>query len=125
MKQKRPLSPHLQIYKPQITSVLSIMHRITGIALSAGTFLLVLWLITLSLGQSFHEYYIVIVKSWLGKFILICFTFALNYHFSNGIRHLFWDFGYGYELDTVLKSGVAVLISALTLTIIIWTYIFI
>ncbi len=123
MKNERPLSPHLQIYKPQITSVLSIMHRITGVALTAGTFLMVLWITTLSLGESFYEYYMFFIKSWFGNLVLICFTFALSYHFSNGIRHLFWDLGYGYELNVVFISGVIVLISAFILTCIVWTYI--
>ena len=117
---KRPLSPHLQIYKPQITSVLSIMHRITGVALTVGTFLIVFWITTLSLGESFYEYYMVFIKSWVGYLILIGFTFALFYHFSNGIRHLFWDLGYGYELNIAFISGVIVLISAFILTSVIW-----
>ena len=123
MKKERPLSPHLQIYRPQITSVLSIMHRITGVALSGGTFLMVIWIISLSLGENFYEYYLIFVKSWVGKLILVGFTFALSYHLSNGIRHLFWDLGYGYELNVVFRSGVAVLISAFMLTSIIWVYI--
>ncbi len=120
MKKKRPLSPHLQIYKPQITSVLSIMHRITGVALTLGTVLVVLWIATLSLGESFYEYYVLFIKSWFGNLILIGFTFAFFYHLSNGIRHLFWDLGYGYELNIAFISGVAVLISAFILTSIIW-----
>ena len=120
MKKERPLSPHLQIYKPQITSVLSIMHRITGVALTVGTFLIVFWITTLSLGESFYEYYMVFIKSWVGYLILIGFTFALFYHFSNGIRHLFWDLGYGYELNIAFISGVIVLISAFILTSVIW-----
>ena len=120
MKKERPLSPHLQIYKPEITSVLSIMHRITGVALTLGTVLVVLWITTLSLGESFYEYYVFFIKSWFGNLILIGFTFAFFYHLSNGIRHLFWDFGYGYELNIALITGVTVLISALILTSIIW-----
>lgn len=120
MKKERPLSPHLQIYKPQITSVLSIMHRITGVALTFGTVLVVLWITTLSLGESFYEYYVFFIQSWFGNLILIGFTFAFFYHLSNGIRHLFWDFGYGYELNIAFISGVTVLISAFILTSIIW-----
>ena len=120
MKKERPLSPHLQIYKPQITSVLSIMHRITGVALTVGMFLIVFWVTTLSLGESFYEFYMACIKSWFGNLILIGFTFALFYHLSNGIRHLFWDFGYGYELNIVFISGVIVLISAFILTSLIW-----
>ena len=120
MKQVRPLSPHLQIYKPQIT--LSIMHRLTGIGLSVEQFNCFM-VNTLSLGESFYEYYIIFVKSVFGKLILIAFTFALSYHLSNGIRHLFWDLGYGFELEVVFKSGVVVIFSALVLTSLVWIYI--
>ena len=120
MKKERPLSPHLQIYKPQITSVLSIMHRITGVALTLGTVLVVLWIASLSLGESFYEYYVFFIKSWFGNLILIGFTFAFFSPLSKGIRNLFWDVGYGYELNIAFISGVAVLISAFILTSIIW-----
>ena len=123
MSKQRPLSPHLQIYKPQVTSILSIFHRITGVALSIGTLLIVSWVVTLSLGETYYDYYLRFTSSWFGIIIFIGFTFALIYHLSNGIRHLFWDFGYGYELNIVFRSGVAVLISAFTLTTIVWAYI--
>ena len=116
----RQLSPHLQIYKPEITSVLSILHRITGITLSVGSLLLVLWIFTLSLGKIYYEYFLMFSQSWIGIFILIGFTFAINYHLSNGIRHLFWDFGHGFELVTVYKSGFTVVLSAIILTAVIW-----
>ena len=120
MSKQRPLSPHLQIYRPEITSILSIFHRITGITLSVGSILLVLWIFTLSLGKSYYEYYTMFSQSWIGVLIFIGFTFVLNYHLSNGIRHLFWDLGYGYELATVYKSGFAVILSSIILTVIIW-----
>ena len=123
MSKQRPISPHLQIYKPQITSVLSIFHRITGVALSFGTILLVLWVVTLSLGESYYEYYLMFRSSFIGTIIFIGFTFALNYHLSNGIRHLFWDFGYGYEIVTVYKSGIVVIFTATILTVIMWALI--
>ena len=120
MAKERPISPHLQVYKPQITSVLSIFHRITGVALTFGLILLVAWIFTLSLGEEYFEYFSLFIKSWLGLLILFGFTFALNYHFCNGIRHLFWDAGYGYEIETVHKSGLAVLIMSFSLTTLIW-----
>ncbi len=123
MTQERPISPHLQIYKPQITSVLSIFHRITGVALSAGLFLLVTWILSLSLGENIFYYFSFFFGSWFGLFILFCFTFALNYHFCNGIRHLFWDAGLGYEIDIVNKSGLAVLIVSALSTISIWYFV--
>ena len=120
MARERPISPHLQVYKPQITSVLSIFHRITGVALTFGLILLVAWIFTLSLGEDYFEYFVMFIKSWFGLLILFGFTFALNYHLCNGIRHLFWDAGYGYEIETVHKSGLAVLVVSFVLTILIW-----
>ena len=120
MAKERPISPHLQVYKPQITSVLSIFHRITGVALTFGLTLSVAWIFTLSLGEEYFEYFSLFIKSWFGLLILFGFTFALNYHFCNGIRHLFWDAGYGYEIETVHKSGLAVLVVSFSLTFLIW-----
>ena len=120
MARERPISPHLQVYKPQITSVLSIFHRITGVALTFGLILLVAWIFTLSLGEDYFEYFVMFIKSWFGLLILFGFTFALNYHLCNGIRHLFWDAGYGYEIETVQKSGLAVVVVSCSLTILIW-----
>ena len=120
MAKERPISPHLQVYKPQITSVLSIFHRITGVALTFGLILLVAWIFTLSLGEEYFEYFVMFIKSWFGLLILFGFTFALNYHLCNGIRHLFWDAGYGYEIETDHKSGLAVLGVSFVLTILIW-----
>ena len=120
MAKERPISPHLQVYKPQITSVLSIFHRITGVALTFGLILLVAWIFTLSLGEEYFEYFVMFIKSWFGLLILFGFTFALNYHLCNGIRHLFWDAGYGYEIETVHKSGLAVLVVSFVLKILIW-----
>ena len=120
MAKERPISPHLQVYKPQITSVLSIFHRITGVALTFGLILLVAWIFTLSLGEEYFEYFSLFIKSWFGLLILFGFTLALNYHFCNGIRHLFWDVGYGYEIETVHKSGLAVLIVSFSSTTLIW-----
>ena len=120
MAKERPISPHLQVYKPQITSVLSICHRITGVALTFGLILSVAWIFTLSLGEEYFEYFSLFIKSWFGLLILFGFTFAFNYHFCNGIRHLFWDAGYGYEIETVHKSGLAVLIVSFSLTTLIW-----
>ena len=124
MAKERPISPHLQVYKPQITSVLSIFHRITGVALTFGLILLVAWIFTLSLGEEYFEYFSLFIKSWFGLLILFGFTFAFNYHFCNGIRHLFWDAGYGYEIETVHKSGLAVLVVSFSLTTLIWYLVF-
>ena len=124
MSRQRPLSPHLQIYKPQITSILSILHRGTGIVLSVGSIILVLWIVTLTLGESTYLMYSNIINNWFGKFIIFGFTFALFYHLSNGIRHLFWDAGYGYELNHAYISGISVIISSLLLTFITWLIVY-
>ena len=120
MSRQRPLSPHLQIYKPQLTSLLSILHRATGVALSIGSVILVSWVVALSLGETAYSSYSMIINSWFGKLVLFGFTFGLFYHLSNGIRHLFWDVGYGYDLKVAYTSGSLVIISSLTLTIVTW-----
>ena len=120
MSRQRPLSPHLQIYKPQLTSILSILHRATGVALSIGSVILVSWVVALSLGETAYSSYSMIINSWFGKLVLFGFTFGLFYHLSNGIRHLFWDAGYGYDLKVAYTSGSLVIISSLTLTIVTW-----
>ena len=120
MNRQRPLSPHLQIYKPQLTSILSILHRATGVALSIGSVILVSWVVALSLGEIAYSSYSMIINNWFGKLVLFGFTFGLFYHLSNGIRHLFWDAGYGYDLKVAYTSGTLVIISSLTLTIVTW-----
>ena len=120
MNRQRPLSPHLQIYKPQLTSILSILHRATGVALSIGSIILVSWVVALSLGEIAYSSYSMIINNWFGKLVLFGFTFGLFYHLSNGIRHLFWDAGYCYDLKVAYTSGALVIISSLTLTIVTW-----
>jgi len=106
---ERPLSPHLQIYRPQITSVLSIVHRFTGVALTLGTLLLTWWLVSAAYGPDAFADAQAFVGSWFGQLLLWGFTFALFYHLGNGIRHLAWDFGWGFELLQVRASGLAML----------------
>ena len=119
-KSNRPLSPHLQIYKPQLTSVLSITHRGTGVALSAGTLLLVYWLMALAAGPESYETAREVFGAWYGQIVLLGFTFALFYHLCNGIRHLFWDAGLGFELETAYASGAAVVVVSIVLTVFAW-----
>ena len=116
----RPLSPHLQIYKPQITSVLSILHRITGIALAVGTLVLAWWLIAAAAGPDAFAAAQAALGSWLGRLFLFGWTFALFYHLANGIRHLCWDAGFGYQLRTVTASGWTVVTAAVVLTFGAW-----
>ena len=113
----RPLSPHLQIYRPQLTSVLSILHRITGVALAVGTILLVYWLIAAASGPEAFAVANGIIGSWIGLILLFGWTFALFFHLANGIRHLFWDAGLGFELKTVYASGWTVVVAAAVLTL--------
>ncbi|MCP4923111.1 MAG: succinate dehydrogenase, cytochrome b556 subunit [bacterium] len=106
---KRPLSPHLQIYRPQLTSILSIVHRLTGFALSIGFGALVCWIVALAVGGGYltdvHSFW----GTFFGKLLLLGWLFCFVYHFFNGIRHLFWDAGLGLELPAVYGSGWAVL----------------
>ena len=118
----RPLSPHLQVYKPQITSVLSILHRITGVALAVGSLLLVWWLIAVASGAEAFDVAQGFIGSWIGRLLLFGWSFALFYHLCNGIRHLFWDAGKGFELATVARSGWAVIAAASSLTLIAWIW---
>jgi len=115
--QHRPLSPHLEIYKPQLTSVLSILGRFMGAGLFLGFFVLVGWVVALALGAEAHGLFMEILHTWIGIACCTGWTFAFYYYFANGIRHLFWDLGYGYEIKTVYKTGWAVLFASLTLTI--------
>ena len=113
----RPLPPHLQIYRPQLTSVLSILHRITGVALAVGTILLVYWLIATASGPQAFATANGIIGSWIGLILLFGWTFALFFHLANGIRHLFWDAGLGFELKAVYASGWTVVALAAVLTL--------
>jgi succinate dehydrogenase / fumarate reductase cytochrome b subunit len=119
-KSQRPLSPHLQIYRPQLTSVLSITHRATGIALAFGTLLLVYWLLAAASGADAYASAQALLGSWIGRIVLLGFSFALFFHLCNGIRHLFWDAGLGFELKTAYASGNAVIIVSILLTLMAW-----
>lgn len=117
---ERPLSPHLQVYRPQLTSVLSILHRLTGVALAVGTLVLVWWLAAAARGPEAFDIAQTFIGMIIGRLLLFGWTFALFYHLFNGIRHLFWDAGYGYELATAYRSGWAVVIASVVLTILVW-----
>ena len=119
-RDSRPLSPDMQIYRPQLTSVLSITHRITGVALSVGTLLVVAWLIAVAAGSQAYSIAQSFSNSWLGIFMMLGWTFSLFFHLCNGIRHLAWDAGYGFELRTIYASGWVVLAASITLTLIAW-----
>ena len=116
---KHPLSPHLQIYRLPLTALLSITHRITGVILSIGSLLLVWILAAAANSAAYYEAMLPHLQSWYGKLFAIAFVFALYLHFCNGVRHLFWDAGHGFELETVdltakLAIAVAVVLTAAT-----------
>ena len=113
---KRPLSPHLQIYKPQLTSVLSITHRLTGFALSLLILVSPTILYFLTLSQDSHSIVVSIFQNSFVKVVIFLATFGISYHLCNGIRHLAWDAGYGLDLDASYKSGYMVLIASLAIT---------
>lgn len=119
----RPTSPHLTIYKPQITSVLSILHRITGLALYAGTAVLVVWLWVLAYDPSSYGLLREGVSSPLGTIVMMGWTVAFYYHLSNGIRHLCWDAGMGFSISQVEKSGWISVLFTLCMTAITWDFI--
>lgn len=116
----RPLSPHLQVYRPQITSTLSILHRLTGIALAVGTLLLTWWLVAAAAGPEAFATAQAFIGSIVGRLLLFGWSFALFYHLCNGIRHLAWDAGYGFEIDTTTRSGWTVVIASAVLTLAAW-----
>jgi succinate dehydrogenase / fumarate reductase cytochrome b subunit len=113
----RPLSPHLQIYKPQLTSMLSISHRLTGAALGLGTLFLVWWLIAAATGDGAFATAQAFFGSWLGLLLLFGWTFSFFFHLCNGVRHLMWDTGYGLDLHTAYTTGWMVLAASGALTL--------
>ena len=120
--QNRPLSPHLQVYRPQLTSMMSITHRATGVALAVGTLLMVWWLVAAASGPEAYATVQGFLGSIIGRLMLFGWTWALFYHLGNGIRHLFWDAGYGFELKNAYTSGWLVLLTSLVLTLAAWAW---
>lgn len=113
----RPTSPHLQIYKPQLTSILSISHRITGVILSLTSIMVPLALVIISLGPEYHTYLVEFFSNFFVKLLLVGAIFTLIYHLCNGIRHLFWDYGYGLSLEKSYMSGYLVILISLITTL--------
>jgi succinate dehydrogenase / fumarate reductase cytochrome b subunit len=105
----RPLSPHLTIYRPQFTSVMSILHRITGVSLGASVLLIVGWFVALALGENYFNIFHLLMGNWFIKLVLLLSLWAFWYHFFAGLRHLIWDWGYGLEFRTVKISALLVL----------------
>jgi succinate dehydrogenase / fumarate reductase cytochrome b subunit len=116
----RPLSPHLGIYRWQITMTLSILHRATGMALVAGTLLLVSWLCTAAYAPRFYPELSEFILSPVGQLLLLGWMLSFYFHFANGIRHLFWDIGKGFALPAATRSGWLVVIFAIAMTAFTW-----
>ena len=119
-QQDRPLSPHLQVYRWQITMVMSILHRFSGVGLGLGTLLMAYWLIAAAAGPDDFNTAQNFVGSFVGRIILLGFTFALTFHFCNGMRHLLWDSGRGFELSSVRITAWIVVIASVVLTLATW-----
>ena len=120
MKNSRPLSPHIQIYKPIMTMVMSILHRITGAALYFGTILVAWWLIAAASGPAYFDWVNGIYGSFLGRLVLFGFTFALVHHMLGGIKHLFWDMGLGFEKTFATRVAKMQPLAAAVLTVLVW-----
>jgi succinate dehydrogenase / fumarate reductase cytochrome b subunit len=120
MARQRPLSPHLQVYRPQLTSMMSITHRATGVALTTGTLVLAVWLVAVALGGEIYSMVAMIVAHPLGQFVLFGYSAALIYHALNGVRHLSWDLGFGLTIPEVYRSGHIVLFLTFLLTACLW-----
>ncbi|MBL4806061.1 MAG: succinate dehydrogenase, cytochrome b556 subunit [Rhodobacteraceae bacterium] len=115
----RPLSPHLMIYRPLYTMLLSIMHRITGVGLTLGLLMVTWWFLAAAIGEEYFAYADAMLNSIIGGLILIASAWALSFHLCNGIRHLFWDAGFGFDLQTAWRSGMAVIAASIVLTVIV------
>ncbi|MBL4744717.1 MAG: succinate dehydrogenase, cytochrome b556 subunit [Cycloclasticus sp.] len=120
----RPLSPHLDVYKLPLSAIISIVHRGTGAFLTMGTLVLVWWLMALAGGEEAFMSAQDFMGSFIGRLILFGWSFALFFHLSNGIRHLIWDVGYGFEKDEVEKSSFIVIGTAGFLTFMVWVIAF-
>ena len=120
MGRQRPLSPHLQVYRPQMTSVMSIMHRAAGIVLTTGTLVMTAWLVSLAMGAESYGMVAAFLAHPLGQFVLFGYSVALIYHALNGIRHLGWDIGIGLTIPEVYRNGQLVLILTAVLTAVLW-----
>ena len=122
MYEKNPLSPHLQIYKWQISSLLSITHRIVGVVNIAAITLICLWTISLLFGEDNYEVLKNLFQSFFGKFIIVSLSWSFSFHALNEIRHLIWDLGYGFDLKISKITGVITIVGSLALTIFVYLF---
>lgn len=119
-ERRRPLSPHLSIYRWPLTMTLSILHRVSGAALSAGFLGFTLWLIAAGSGPQTYARFAACIDSLPGRAVLALWSFAFFFHLANGVRHLFWDAGYGFEKSQANASAWAVIVLTVTLTLGYW-----
>jgi succinate dehydrogenase / fumarate reductase, cytochrome b subunit len=117
---ERPLSPHLSIYRWPITMTLSILHRLSGLALSVGFIVLAAWLLSAAEGADAHERLAGMMQSAGGRLLLILLSLAFFYHLANGVRHLIWDLGFGFEIRQANASSWVVIVTAIALTVLYW-----
>lgn len=117
---ERPLSPHLQVYRPQITTILSILHRITGVVLAIGAFGVAWWLLAVSASDQRYAQFAELASSLPGRIVLAGFSYCLIYHLLNGLRHLLWDSGYGFEIRQFYATGWAVVVLSFVFTAALW-----
>ena len=122
IQEHRPLSPHVGIYRWQISNTLSILHRITGVALTIGLIPLALWLWSVAYEPALFDWLAMAFHTIVGKLALFGWTVAFYYHLGNGIRHLNWDLGRGFSLESMTASGQLVVVFALSLSIFTWAY---
>lgn len=113
----RPLSPHLTIYRPQMSSITSIFVRLTGIGLTLGFLLIVWWLLAAATGPGYFAFVDGLLTSWLGILVMVVSLWALWYHFLGGVRHLIWDMGYGFEIKTADMMGYVMIGGSFVLTL--------
>ena len=124
MSRPRPLSPHLSIWRFQLPAVMSITHRMTGVILASGTILLTCWLLALAFGENSFNLVSIIIFHPLGQLVMFGYSVVLFYHASNGVRHLFWDFGKALDVQGVYTSGRIALITMFFLIVGFWSVIF-
>jgi succinate dehydrogenase / fumarate reductase cytochrome b subunit len=120
---RRPLSPHMQVYRWQVQMVTSILHRATGIALAVGSLLVICGLLNLATGEDSFNHFKSMIGSPLGMVLLIGWTWALFYHLCNGIRHLIQDAGAGYAITQFVRSSWLSVIASVVLTLLVWAYV--
>ncbi len=118
--ESRPLSPHITVHKKVLTSLLSIIHRLTGLGLSLGSVCIVVWIFSIAMGGGYFNIVYFFLGSILGKTILFFWSFGNFYHLINGFRYIIWSMGYGIELNKIYRSGYLLIFISIIFTILLW-----